>query len=74
MKKDKKEEYLQSKIGLINATIAGTIIGAQMSLKSFGREYHYDDGIRMRKIIEKDIRNIFAYGYKMGKQKKHETK
>jgi hypothetical protein len=43
-----KEEYLSHKIGLVNATIAGALIGTSMIAKQYGRDYHYDDGKRIR--------------------------
>lgn len=70
MKSDRQkiENYLQDKIGLINASIAGHSAGVSYSAKVFGRTYHYDDGEHVRQMIDKDIRKIFKYAYKLGKK------
>lgn len=60
-KERKEEKYLEYKIALIRATVAGTIIGAIL----WGRE---EDSSKYTenamKKIEKDVRNIFNYAKK----------
>ena len=58
--KDKKERYIENSIARIQAYCAGMCMGA--NLKGLeGYYYHYDDGERGRKEIEKEIKKLIKY-------------
>jgi len=69
MKMNKKptNKYLEHTIGLIQASIAGTQIGANF-LGLEGKEWHYDYGVKIREMIDKDIRKLYKYAYNLGKK------
>lgn len=62
-----EEKYLEDKIALILASVSGAQIGANM-LGRDGRVWEYNFGIRTRKLIEKDIRDIYKYAFNKGKK------
>lgn len=69
--KNKKlgEKYLSNTIGLIQASVEGSIIGANFAGLE-GKQLHYDHGTRIRAVIESDIKKLFKYAYNLGKKSK----
>lgn len=64
--KDPKE-YIEEKIGMILATVAGHAIGVSFTAMQ-GKEYHYNHGNRIREMIRRDVLNIFHHGIKIGRK------
>lgn len=62
--KVKKDEYLENKIGLIRAAVAGTLMGMQMWPD---RGVYEATNVAM-KLIEKDVRNIYKYAKRQSKR------
>jgi hypothetical protein len=60
-------KYLENKLGLIQASIAGHCIGVSFVIKE-GGDYHYDMGEKIRLQIEKDIRQLYRYAYNQGRK------
>lgn len=66
--KPNEKKYLENKIGLLIATASGHAMGASFAAWKNGVQYNYDMGSRMRKQIEKDMRDLFKYAYNAGKK------
>lgn len=56
------EKYLENKLGLIRAVVAGSIIGATIWGRKEDVIKHTDHTM---KLIERDVRNIFNYAKKL---------
>ena len=72
MAKSKNQEaYLQNKIGLVNAMIAGHCIGLTFIAQEKGAkgfDYHYDMGEKVRKQVEKDMQDLYRYAFNQGRK------
>jgi len=67
----KNNKYLENKIGLVNATIAGHCIGLSFVAQEKGAKdffYSYEQGVRVRETIEKDLTMLYRYAYNQGKK------
>lgn len=67
----KNNKYLENKIGLVEAMVAGHCMGiTYVARGNKDYAYTYEAGAKVREMIRKEITEVFRHGYKLGKSAK----